>query len=258
MKQYIADAFTDEVFHGNPAAVCVMDDWPAEPLMMAIARENNFSETAFIVREHDAYHLRWFTPGGEIDLCGHATLASAYILMRFYDDTSELTFNTLSGELTVRRHNDLYAMDFPAYDLKPFPVTAAMCEALGLVPSEAYIARDLLCVLDDEEQVRNFRPDYESLKGLDGLIVHITARSYGGDFDCVSRSFAPKLNVNEDPVCGSGHCHIAPYWAGRLGKSELVCWQASPRGGCLWCDVRGSRVIIAGKAVLYSISEILS
>ena len=256
MRQYIVDAFTDKVFSGNQAAVCVLDTWPDENLMMNIARENNFSETAFTVKEEGKYHLRWFTPGGEIDLCGHATLATAYVVLRFCEASDSVTFSTMSGDLTVRKRDDLYAMDFPAYELAHVPVTEAMCEALGCVPECAYMGRDLLCVLSSEEKVRTCTPDMEKVKALDGLLVHITARGHDGT-DCVSRSFAPKLGIIEDPVCGSGHCHIVPYWAGVLGRKDITAYQASQRGGYLYCRHEGGRVEIAGKAVLYSRSEIL-
>ena len=255
MKQFVVDAFTDKLFHGNQAAVCVLDEWLPAELMTEIARENNFSETAFAVREGEKWRLRWFTPGGEIDLCGHATLATAFVLLRFYEkDAERVVFTTLSGDLTVTRSGELYEMKFPAYDLKPVEVTDAMEEALGVRPGTAYLARDLLCVLDDEQTVRELAPDLEKVKQIDGLLLHVTAR--GKDVDCVSRSFAPKLAVAEDPVCGSGHCHIVPYWADRLGKDELVAYQASKRGGTLYCRREGSRIVLAGKAVLYSIDEL--
>lgn len=166
MKQYIADAFTDEIFKGNQAAVCVMDKWPFEDTMMHITMENNFSETAFMVKEENGhYRLRWFTPGGEIDLCGHATLASGYILFRFYEkDKEEVVFDTMSGPLTVARKEDLYVMDFPAYELKQVPVTDEMEEAIGVRPLEAWMGRDLLCVLPTEEDVRNAEVDQEKVK----------------------------------------------------------------------------------------------
>ena len=255
MKQYVVDAFTDSVFHGNQAAVCVLERWPDEQLMMNITRENNFSETAFTVKEGKKWRLRWFTPGGEIDLCGHATLGTAYVLFRFFEtDAMELVFSTLSGDLIVTKHNDLLEMEFPAYDLKAVPVTDAMAEAIGVRPLEAYMARDLLCVLEDEKAVRDLAPDFEKIKQIDGLLLHVTAR--GRETDCVSRSFAPKLAVAEDPVCGSGHCHIIPYWADTLGKNELVACQASDRGGTLYCRREGDRIFMAGKAVLYSIDEL--
>lgn len=255
MKQYIVDAFTDKVFGGNPAAVCIMDSWPSDDLMMNITVENNLSETAFAVREGSRYRLRWFTPGGEIDLCGHATLATAFVLMNYYDSAANtVVFTTMSGELTVDRREDMYEMDFPAYKLRPVPVTDEITEAVGAAPVEAYMGRDLLCVFDSENTVKNLHPDMEKLKELDGLLLQATAK--GSDFDCVSRSFAPKLNVPEDPVCGSGHCHIVPYWAGRSGKKEIVAFQASRRGGILYCRVEGERVRLAGKAALFSVGEI--
>jgi PhzF family phenazine biosynthesis protein len=255
MKQYVVDAFTDKVFAGNPAAVCVMDKWLPEDLMMSITRENNLSETAFAVKNGDTYRLRWFTPGGEIDLCGHATLGTAYVIMNYFEpDLQQLTFNTMSGELTVVRRGELYEMDFPAYELKPVEVTAEMTAALGVKPLEAYMGRDLLCVLESEEQVRELTPDMEKIKQLDGLLQHVTAA--GKDFDCVSRSFAPKLNVAEDPVCGSGHCHVVPYWADKLGKSDILAYQASRRGGTLYCRKEGGRIKMSGKVAAYSAAEL--
>ncbi len=255
IKQYVVDAFSDTVFHGNQAAVCVLDAWLPEDLMMNITRENNFSETAFTVKERDKYHLRWFTPGGEIDLCGHATLGTAYVLFHYYEKNEDrLVFSTLSGDLIVTKNGDLLEMEFPAYDLKPIEVTDEMEEALGVRPQKAYMGRDMLCVLDNEKTVRNLEPDLEKVKALDGLLLQVTAP--GKDTDCVSRSFAPKLNVSEDPVCGSGHCHIIPYWADTLGKDELVAYQASKRGGTLYCRREGKKIFMAGKAALYSIDEL--
>lgn len=255
MKQYIVDAFTDQVFHGNQAAICVMDHWLPEERMMDITRENNFSETAFTVKEGDKYHLRWFTPGGEIDLCGHATLACAYVMFRFYvPEADKVVFTTLSGDLIVTRKGNLLEMEFPAYDLKPVEVTQEMADAIGVMPKEAYMGRDLLCVLDDEAIVRQVTPDMDKVCQLDGLLLHVTAP--GKDVDCVSRSFAPKLKVIEDPVCGSGHCHIIPYWAKKLGKKELVAYQASARGGTLYARMEGDKVFLAGKAVLFSICDL--
>ena len=255
MKQYVVDAFTDKVFHGNQAAVCVLEEWLPEDVMMDITRENNFSETAFTVKEGEKWHLRWFTPGGEIDLCGHATLGTAFVLLKFYEkNIKKVIFTTLSGDLIVTKNGDLLEMEFPAYDLKPVTVTDAMEEALGVRPVAAYIARDLLCVLDNEKTVRELTPDLERIKQIDGLLLHVTAR--GANEDCVSRSFAPKLSVSEDPVCGSGHCHIIPYWADTLGKDALVAYQASRRGGTLYCRREGDKIFMAGKAALYSIDEL--
>ena len=255
MKQYIVDAFTDKVFHGNQAAICVMDQWIPEDLMLNITKENNFSETAFAVKEGEKYHLRWFTPGGEIDLCGHATLACAYVLFRFYiPDVDKVVFSTLSGDLIVKRDDELLEMEFPAYKLDRVPVTQAMIDAIGATPSEAYMGRDLLCVFDDENTVRNLHPDMTKLLNLDGLLLQVTAP--GKNTDSVSRSFAPKLNVTEDPVCGSGHCHIVPYWAKKLHKDRIVAYQASKRGGTLYCRMAGDKVFLAGKAALFSECEI--
>ena len=255
MKQYVVDAFTDRVFGGNPAAVCVMEQWLPEETMMDITKENNLSETAFAVREGDSYRLRWFTPGGEIDLCGHATLATAYVISRFVDkESSEVRFDTLSGELKVSRRGDLFEMDFPAYELIKLEVTDQMKNAAGTAIEEAYIGRDLMFILKSEAEVRNFKPDFHKIIELEGLLLHVTAK--GSEHDCVSRSFAPKLNVHEDPVCGSGHCHIIPYWAKKLSKRELVAYQASERGGTLYCTMDGDRVKLSGKAVLYSEADI--
>ena len=252
---YVVDAFTDAVFHGNQAAVCVMDKWPSEELMMDITRENNFSETAFTFKEGERWHLRWFTPGGEIDLCGHATLGTAYVLFRFFEANAEqLVFSTLSGDLVVTRNGDLLEMEFPAYELKPVEVTDAMEAALGVRPTAAYMARDLLCVLEDEKAVRDLVPNQEMIRQIDGLLLHVTAR--GREVDCVSRSFSPKLAIEEDPVCGSGHCHIIPYWADVLEKEALVAYQASKRGGTLYCRREGNKIYMAGKAALYSIDEL--
>lgn len=221
MKQYIVDAFTDEVFHGNQAAICILDQWLPEDLMMNITRENNFSETAFAVREGDKYHLHWFTPGGEIDLCGHATLACAYVLFRFYiPDADKIVFSTLSGDLIVSRNGDLLEMEFPAYRLKKVPVTQDMIDAIGAVPTEAYMGRDLLCVFDHADTIRNLTPDMDKLLKLDGLLLQVTAP--GETTDSISRSFAPKLNVTEDPVCGSGHAILS--LTGLKGLARKISW----------------------------------
>ncbi|MDL2217791.1 PhzF family phenazine biosynthesis protein [Christensenellaceae bacterium OttesenSCG-928-M15] len=255
MKQYVVDAFTDKVFSGNPAAICIMDSWLPDELMVSIAAENNLSETAFAVKNGEKYHLRWFTLAGEIDLCGHATLACAYVVLNHVEkDWNIVTFETLSGDLTVSRKGDLYEMDFPAYDLKPVEVTPQITDAIGARPDAAYMGRDLLCVYKDEAVVRRVTPDMDKVKALEGLLLHITAR--GSDTDCVSRSFAPKCNFPEDPVCGSGHCHIVPYWAKTLQRETIVAYQASKRGGTLYCKMDGSRVKLAGKAALFAIAEI--
>lgn len=255
MKCYHVDAFAEKVFEGNPAAVCVLDKYPSDALMQKIAGENNLSETAFAVKEGKGYHLRWFTPGGEIDLCGHATLGTAYVLFRFFEkDADAITFQTMSGALTVLKKGDLLEMDFPAYELKQVPVTPAMEDAFGVKITEAWMGRDLLCVTEDADAVPTLAPDQAKLMELDGLLQHITAK--GKEYDSVSRTFAPKLAVAEDPVCGSGHCHIVPLWAKKLGKEKLVARQASKRGGTLYCEMHGDRLSLAGTAVLYSVAEL--
>lgn len=256
MKYYVVDAFAEQVFEGNPAGICIMDQWISNDLMQKIAAENNLSETAFAVKEREHYQLRWFTPVEEIDLCGHATLATAYIIANYYEpDADRFTFQTLSGELVVLKKGELYEMDFPSRMPEPFTLTQEMVEALGVTPVETYLSRDLMFVLEREEQVRNITPDFSKLKNLpDGLGVSVTAK--GTKFDFVSRSFFPKLSVNEDPVCGSAHCNFIPFWAGRLGKNELLARQLSSRGGTLHCRLEGDRVKISGTAVLYAISEL--
>lgn len=255
MKQYIVDAFTDRIFHGNPAAVCVLEQWLPEDVMQALAEENRLSETAFTVKENGAYRLRWFTPGGEIDLCGHATLATAFVLLNRYEKDADLvSFQTMSGALSVRRSGGLYEMDFPAYAPKQVPVTEEMTAAIGVRPVEAWLARDLVCVLPSAQDVEACTPELQKAQELLGLLLHTTAP--GTDCDCVTRSFAPKLNVPEDPVCGSGHCHTAVLWAKKLGKEALVARQLSKRGGTLYCRVTGNRVLLAGNAVLFSEAEV--
>ena len=255
MKCYVVDAFTDTVFKGNPAAVCLLDQWLPDDLMQSIAGENNLSETAFIVRRDIIYELRWFTPGGEIGLCGHATLAAAYVLMRFIvRDLNQISFQTKSGELTVRKKGRQYELNLPSFPLSPVPVTEAMAEAIGYMPDEAWLGRDLVCVMEREEYVRKAAPNMEYIKQLPGLLLHITAE--GKMFDCVTRSFAPKLKVSEDPVCGSGHCHVIPLWAEKLKKQDFRALQASERSGILYCRFSGDRVLIAGEAALYSIADL--
>ena len=277
MKQYIVDAFTDKVFSGNPAAICILDEWLSDEIMLSIAKENNLSETAFAIKQETKdsvnaihYKLRWFTPGGEIELCGHATLACAFVIMNYYEkNLKTVIFDTLSGKLTVNRKNgDLYELDFPAYDLKKVEITDEMIELIGKKPTEAYLGRDLMCVFDDEEFILSANLDSEKIKKLDGLLLHITAqhsnyslnskiKNTTDKIDCISRSFAPKLNVYEDPVCGSGHCHIAPYWIKKLQKENLTAYQASKRSGTLYCSLANNgRMKMSGKAALFAISEI--
>lgn len=250
MKCYHVEAFAKKPFEGNPAAVCVLNKYPSEELMLKIAIENNLSETAFAVKEGENYHL-----GGEIDLCGHATLGTAYVLFTFFKkEAKSITFNTMSGPLTVVKKGNLLEMDFPAYEPKQVPVTAAMEESFGVHIREAWLGRDLLCVTEDVTAIPTLVPEQAKLMALDGLLQHITAK--GTEYDSVSRTFAPKLAVAEDPVCNSGHCHIVPLWAQKLNKSKIVARQASKRGGTLYCEMQGDRLTMAGSAVLYSIAEL--
>ncbi|MCM3653633.1 PhzF family phenazine biosynthesis protein [Metabacillus litoralis] len=256
MKYFVVDAFAERVFEGNPAGVCIMEEWLPDDTMQNIAAENNLSETAFAVKVEEGYRLRWFTPGGEIDLCGHATLATAYVISNYYENNVErIKFQTMSGELVVLKKDELYEMDFPSRMPEEFTLTEQMVEALGIKPIETYLGRDLMFVLEKEEEVLNASPDFSKLEKLpDGLGVLITSKSEKYDF--VSRCFFPKLNVNEDPVCGSAHCNFIPFWSKRLGKDEMAARQLSKRGGTLYCKLVGDRVTIGGTAVLYSIADI--
>lgn len=256
MKQYIVDAFTDKIFSGNPAAVCVMNSFPSEEIMQNIAAENNLSETAFVVKENDCYHIRWFTPKSEIDFCGHATLAAAFVLFNFYaQDTETLNFYGQIGEFTVHKSNDLIRMEFPAYRLEHIEITDMMIEALGTIPIAAYKDRDILFILRDEDEVRDLQPDMELIPKLDGACIAVTAK--GTEYNCVSRVFAPKFGIDEDPVTGSTHCMIAPYWYKRLNKTNITAFQVSERTGILYCECTDDKVIISGKAALFSINEIV-
>ena len=256
MKQYIVDAFTAEPFAGNPAAVCVMDSWPADQDMMNLAMENNLSETAFIVKEEQGYHLRWFTPGTEVELCGHATLASSFVIFKYYEsDEGQIQFTTLSGVLTVNRRGERYEMDFPVCAQEEIPVTDAMERAFGARPVRALMGTDLLCVFKDEQLVRDMQPDQALLAELPGRLQNVTAP--GSETDCVSRSFGPKVAVPEDPVCGSAHCQIAEYWSVALDRREIEAYQASRRGGYLHCVMKeNGRIAISGEAVLVAVSDI--
>lgn len=251
MKQYVIDAFTDKVFAGNPAAVCLMDEWLPDETLQKLAIENSLSETAFAVKEAEGRHLRWFTPGGEIELCGHATLAAAFVILRITEPAlEEVSFRTLSGVLTVRKDGELLTMDFPAFTLTPVPVTDEMEAAVGVRPLCAYKGADTVLVLPNEAAVRAVRPDLGIISRFEGPCFHITAK--GDVYDCVTRTFAPRCGVPEDPVCGRGHCHVVPLWAKELGRDTIRAWQASPRGGALYCRAAGDRVFLGGKAALFS------
>lgn len=256
--QYVVDTFAPRRFEGNPAAVCVVDIFPDDELMLRMARENALTHTAFIrLREPSLYDMRWFTPKMEVDLVGHATLAAGFVVTTFLEPGCRtVRFETKGGLLTVRRAGELFEMDFPAYTLKQLEVNDEIADALGARPSEVWRARDLVCIFDDPQTIRDMKPDLEKLRRLKGALMQVTAPG-DGPYDCVSRTFGPKMDMPEDPVCGSGHCHIIPYWAARTGKTELVAQQASPRGGVLYCRLDGERVILAGQAHLYSISQLI-
>lgn len=249
---YQVDAFTDHPFGGNPAAVCPLETWLDDATLQAIAAENNLSETAFFVREADGFRLRWFTPALEVDLCGHATLASAWVLFNCLDwPEREIHFITCSGRLTVRQEGKLLCMDFPARSPQPERSSAQLESALGVVPKEVWGSRDLLILLEDETQVQQLQPDMRGLMDLpDYFGVIVTAPGKQADF--VSRFFAPKEGIDEDPVTGSAHCTLIPFWAQRLGKDSLNARQLSARGGKLACKNLGARVEIAGEAHLFS------
>lgn len=252
---YQVNAFTSQTFGGNPAGVCVLEEWLPDPLLQQIAAENNFAETAFFTPEKSSFHLRWFTPTVEVDLCGHATLASAHVLfaeMRFNDEHAR--FHTRSGWLAAVRRDEKIELDFPSRPPVRCAVPPALLQALGSQPREVLKSRDYLAVFDSEDEVAAVKPNMELISKLDSLGVIITAQ--GKDADFVSRFFAPQAGVPEDPVTGSAHCTLIPYWAERLGKKELFAHQVSKRGGELWCRLAGERVGIAGRAVVYCRGEI--
>jgi PhzF family phenazine biosynthesis protein len=253
---YHVDAFASRPFEGNPAAVCPLEEWLSDATLQAIAAEHNLSETAFYVAGAGHYDLRWFTPEVEVDLCGHATLASAHVIfdVRRENSANRITFQSMSGELGVDRSleqgSPLYALDFPARPPQPCEIAPELIQALGATPESVLAARDYLCVFGSEDEVTALRPDFAKLAALDRFALIVTAA--GKDCDFVSRFFAPAKGVDEDPVTGSAHCTLIPYWAERLGKTELFARQRSRRGGELWCRHRGDRVSIAGRATMYS------
>jgi PhzF family phenazine biosynthesis protein len=252
VRLFHIDAFTNQRFRGNPAAVMPLEDFPADAVMQAIAAENNLSETAFIVPQGDDYRLRWFTPAVEVPLCGHATLASAAVVMeRLHAARQQVTFHTASGPLTVKRAARGYAMDFPARPIVPVSEPAGLAPALGIAPVEVH-ANDVnyVAVLRDERAVIELSPDIAAIARLDRSGLIVTARGTG-DRDIVSRYFTPARGVAEDPVTGSAHCALAPFWSQRLGKSALRAYQASRRGGEMTCRIRGQRVELEGTCVFY-------
>ena len=258
MILYQIDAFTDRLFGGNPAAVVPLQQWLDDETLQAIAAENNLAETAFYVPQGQDYHLRWFTPTMEVDLCGHATLAAAYVLFQIEEAAiSQLSFHTRSGPLTVTRDEEWLTLDFPARPPEPYPEhIERLADALGASPSWVGKARDYCAVFDSEAEVRQLQPDMAKVAALDCLGVIATAAGKASDVDFVSRFFAPRAGVPEDPVTGSAHCTLIPYWAEQLGKTTMLAQQVSKRGGTLRCTHQRTRVIIAGQATLYLQGEI--
>jgi len=250
---YTIDAFTSKVFAGNPAAVVPLEGWLDDDTLQAIAAENNLSATAFIVGGRGRYQIRWMTPTTEVKLCGHASLASAWVVFNELERGKDsVTFDSKSGPLMITREGDLLALDFPSG--APEPATGALpalTEALGRAPREAWAARDYMAVFDSVEEVRALRPNMARVAALDRFGVIVTAPGPGHGVDFVSRFFAPSEGIPEDPVCGSAHCTLVPYWARRLGKARLTARQVSSRGGELECEDRGERIRLAGRAVKF-------
>lgn len=257
MKYYIVDTFTDKLFSGNPAGVCIVEEKVSDDTMQKIAFENNLSETAFIQKADDDYSLRWFTPTFEIDLCGHATLASAFIVLKYIEpDSAAVRFNTISGVLTVERKGDAFEMSFPIRTPEKLEVNEEISEALGFVPTELYSRRDLYAVVGSEKEVLKFAPDYDKLNRLDKWMgIAVTAKGENCDF--VSRFFCPELKL-EDPVTGSSHSSLVPLWSEKLNKTEFTAKQLSKRGGTLYCRLCEDNIKISGKAVLYLQGDIIA
>jgi PhzF family phenazine biosynthesis protein len=256
LKQYQVDTFTDKVFGGNPAAVVPLSSWPDDSFLQAIAEENNLAETAFFVASGNGFKLRWFTPVKEVDFCGHATLASAHVLFEILGYSKQVvTFETRSGELFVERKGKQLVMDFPSRPPAPRAQIKALTTAIGRTPLEVLVADDYLAVFDSEATVRAIMPNHALLSKLDLRGVIVTAP--GTDVDFVSRFFAPKFGIPEDPVTGSAHCELAPYWANELGKTVLTAKQVSKRGGVIACELKADRVLLLGQSVTFMEAEIV-
>ncbi len=255
LRLFQVDTFTSRVFGGNPAAVVPMNEWLDDATLQAIAAENNLSETAFVIPQGEFSPLRWFTPTLEMDLCGHATLATAHVLFsEYFTNKTLLQFETLSGTLSVTRRDQLLFLDFPSRPGRSITLGDDVAAEIGVRASEAIQSRDLMLVLSSEADVANFSPNYSAIESLDAFALIVTAPGESVDF--VSRFFAPKAGVPEDPVTGSAHCTLVPYWANRLGKDHLTARQLSSRGGQLLCELRGERVIIGGAVAEYMRGEI--
>ena len=253
---YQVDAFTDRLFGGNPAAVCPLEEWLAPELMQNIAAENNLSETAFFVKKDKIFELRWFTPAIEVDLCGHATLASAHVLYSHLGYREErITFSSMSGELSVTRSSGRLVLNFPATPPSPAEVKEELIQGLGSEPREVLKSRDYLAVFEDEDEILALQPNFGVLLKLDCLGIIVTAEGKESDF--VSRFFAPAVGIDEDPVTGSAHTTLIPFWAERLKKTSLHAFQLSKRRGELYCEYSGDRVKIGGQAKTFFTGEII-
>jgi PhzF family phenazine biosynthesis protein len=256
LQIFQADAFASSLFKGNPAAVVPLSEWLPDELMQQIAAENNLSETAFFIPEGDRFHIRWFTPKAEVKLCGHATLATAHILFNeLHFQGKQIEFNSKSGILIVGKVGDKLQLDFPADFVQPTESAASLTEAIGIQPEAIFKGKtDFLLLFDSEETIRSLKPNFHLLKQTDARGIIVTAK--GTTVDFVSRFFAPKVGIDEDPVTGSAHTLLVPFWANWLNKTEMTASQLSARGGQLWCTLSGDRVLIAGKAATYLRGEI--
>ena len=257
IKKYQVDAFADKVFEGNPAAVCPLNQWISDEIIQHIALENNLSEIAFFVNKGDYIEIRWFTPEAEVELCGHATLATAHVLFEHLDiKNREIIFDCERGELTVKKSGNLLEMNFPSTIGKKVEAPTNLLDALALNtrPTDVFKADDYMLVVDNQERVEKLKPDFSLLKKIDTRGIIVTALGYEADF--VSRFFAPAVGIDEDPVTGSAHTMMAPYWSKKLKKRVLSARQLSPRGGSIQCTYNDDRTLLAGNAVTYSVGEI--
>ncbi len=247
---YQIDTFTEQVFKGNPAAVCPLEAWLPDQVLQNIAAENNLSETAFFIDDTDGFHIRWFTPTVEVELCGHATLASGHVLFNIMGEhADEIVFHSMSGDLLVTRKESFIELNFPRYQLSECPTPDELIDAFGVEPVQVLKSDDYLAVYESEQDIRKLSPNFDILRRLNCRGVIVT--SQGSRTDFVSRFFAPRYGINEDPVTGSAHCALVPYWVGVLGKTQFTAAQLSERGGFLKCESIGDRVLIGGEAVTY-------
>lgn len=257
LKIYQVDAFTSQVFGGNPAAVCVLESWIDAKTMQQIAAENNLAETAFIVLKNDLYEIRWFTPMVEVDLCGHATLATAHVLFKYYSASNHPLkfYSHLSGNLSVTKEKNLLTLNFPCDEITKIETPPILIDALGTIPLESWKGKtDFMLIFDSQKTIESFNPNYQLLETVGGRGVIVTSK--GNDVDFVSRFFGPQVGINEDPVTGSAHTTLIPYWSKVLGKTTLTAQQLSKRKGDLICELKNDRVLISGNAVTYLIGEI--